>query len=91
MNIPNLRNMHPSDRAEMQQWCMEVVREFNALNAGRYQSVPGKQIIDARDATVSSGLTTKRQLDSAVNGLSTDIDDIVSAAVNKLKQDNNLV
>ena len=91
MNIPTLKNMHPSDRAEMQAWCMEVVRRFNAAELGRYQTVPGKQIIDARDATIPSGLTTKRQLDSAVRGLSTDIDDIVAAAVNKLKQDNNLV
>lgn len=91
MNIPNLKNMHPSDRAELQQWCTEVVREFLLLSQGRYQSVPGKQIIDARDATVSSGLTTKRQMDYGLDSVRDSIDTVIAKAVNKLKQDNNLV
>ena len=91
MNMPNLKNMHPSDRSELQQWCMEVVRQFNALTQGRYQTVPGKQYIDARDASVPSGLTTKRQLDDAVISTGRSIESAIAAAVNKLKQDNNLV
>ena len=80
--------MHPADRSELQQWCMEVVREFNALSQGRYQITP-KQIIDARDATVSSGLTTKRQLDGAMNDMNYVIKKVVDAAMAKLKQDNS--
>lgn len=91
MNIPTLKNMHPADRSELQQWCMEVVREFNALNMGRYQIATGKQIIGASDATVSSGLTTKGQLDSAMGSIDSIIKKAVDAATNKLKQDNNLV
>lgn len=91
MNIPTLKNMHPADRSELQQWCMEVVREFNALSMGRYQIATGKQIIGASDATVSSGLTTKGQLDNAMGSIDSIIKKAVDAATNKLKQDNNLV
>lgn len=91
MNIPTLRNMHPADRSELQQWCLEVVREFNALNMGRYQLASGKQIVDASEATVPNGLTTKSQLDNAMGSIDSLIKKAVDAATTKLKQDNNLV
>lgn len=91
MTIPNLKNMHPTDRAELQAWCADVVRRFNALELGKYQPISGRQVIQALDATVPSGLTTKRQLDSAVDNVNVSIDSLIANAVNKLKQDNNLV
>lgn len=91
MNIPNLTNMHPRDRAELQAFCMEVTRVLAALEQGRYQTLPGQQVINASDATVPTGLTTLRQVQRIASGTSSSLESLVAAAVNKLKQDNGLV
>lgn len=75
----------------MQAFCMEVVRVLAALDNGRYQTLPGQQVINASDATVANGLTTLRQVNRIVSSNFSSLESLVALTVNKLKQDNGLV
>lgn len=91
MNIPNLKNMNPADRAELQAFCNEVIRFINRINLGVFDVRDGKQVIGTRPATVGSGLVTRSQLDVNLTDTENFVLRNIQSAVDKLKQDNDLV